>query len=425
MIDLVKLKVKAGDGGNGCVAFHRAKYIPYGGPSGGDGGDGGSIYFEVDTNETTLAELRYEKMIKAGTGGAGMNKQSDGRKGDDVTIKVPLGTMIRNADTGDLMADMTKPHQKVMIAKGGKGGKGNWHFANGRNDAPEFAEPGGIGDAYNLRLELKLLADAGIIGFPSVGKSTFLSVVSQARPAIAAYPFTTLEPNIGVVALPDSRSFVMADMPGLIEGASQGKGLGYEFLRHIDRCRVLIHMLDMGEQDRDPVEDYRIINDELRSYNEQLAKKPQIVVANKMDEAAAQDNLKRFEQAYPDLKVYELSAKMHRGLDPVLYAVMEQITAAKKKEEEAVPEISAETVVYRYEPKKPDFRIVPLGSHRWSVESQKVSRLADAVDFNKEDETYRFGMTLKKMGIDKALREAGARYGDHVIVGKYDMTWEE
>ncbi|MCH4207563.1 MAG: GTPase ObgE [Solobacterium sp.] len=423
MIDLIKMHVKAGDGGKGAVAFRHEKYYPNGGPFGGDGGRGGHIYFVVDTNETTLAKLRYTKSAKGGTGGNGMTKKMHGKDGDDVELHVPLGTMIRNAANGDLMADLTKPHQIVLIAHGGKGGLGNMHFATGRNDAPEYAQPGEIGESFDLQIELRLLADAGLIGFPSVGKSTFLSVCSKARPQIADYPFTTLEPNIGVVRLPDDRSFVLADMPGLIEGAAEGKGLGDEFLRHIKRCRVLIHVLDMSESGRDPLKDYRMINLELKNYDAELEKKPQIVVANKMDAEGAEENLKRFKEAHPDLEVYEVSALEHKGVTEVLYAAMTEIEQARAAAEAETS--TEETVVYRYEPKRPDYVIRNLGNHRWKVDSEKVDRLAEQVDFDKEDDTYQFAMTLEKMGIDAALYKAGARDGDQVIVGTYIMDYHE
>lgn len=424
MIDLVRIKVKAGDGGKGCVAWRHEKFYPNGGPFGGDGGKGGDVFIEVDTNETTLTKLRFTKSVKAGNGMPGLTKKMHGADGEDAVIKVPPGTMIRNAANGDLMADLTKPHQKVLIAHGGKGGLGNQHFATARNDAPEYAQPGEIGESFDLQIELRLLADAGLIGFPSVGKSTFLSVVSRARPEIAAYPFTTIEPNIGVVTLPDERSFVLADMPGLIEGAGDGKGLGHEFLRHIRRCRVLIHVIDMSGEERDPRNDYEVINRELSAYDMELEKKPQIVVANKMDSEYAADYLEEFRRAYPDLKIYETSTLMHKGIDQVLYAAMDEIEKARKEAEET-PEQSEEIVVYRYEPKRPDFEIKNLGNGRWKVESEKVDRLAEQVDFDKDEETYRFAVTLAKMGIDNALRQAGAQTGDQVIVGTYIMDFKD
>ena len=424
MIDLIKMKVKAGDGGKGAVAFRHEKYYPNGGPFGGDGGRGGNVYFEVDTNETTLIKLRYTKSVKAGNGSNGMTKKMHGKDGDDVILRVPLGTMIRNAENGDLIADLTRPHQVALVARGGRGGLGNMHFATARNNTPEFAQPGEIGQSFELQIELRLLADAGIIGFPSVGKSTFLSVVSNAKPAIADYPFTTIEPNIGVVSLPDDRSFILADMPGLIEGAGDGKGLGHEFLRHIKRCRVLIHVIDMSGFENDPIEAYNIINAELAKYDLDLEKKKQIVVANKMDEDTAKENLERFKKEFPDLKVYETITFMHEGINEVLYATMDAIEEARKEEEESLQE-KEEVVVYRYEPKRPDFVIVNLGNHRWKIDSDKIDRLAEQVDFDKEDDTYQFAATLKKMGVDKALYEKGARDGDQVIVGTYIMDYSE
>lgn len=424
MIDLIKMKVKAGDGGKGAVAFRHEKYYPNGGPFGGDGGRGGNVYFEVDTNETTLIKLRYTKSVKAGNGSNGMTKKMHGKDGDDVILHVPLGTMIRNAENGDLIADLTRPHQVALVARGGRGGLGNMHFATARNNTPEFAQPGEIGQSFELQIELRLLADAGIIGFPSVGKSTFLSVVSNAKPAIADYPFTTIEPNIGVVSLPDDRSFILADMPGLIEGAGDGKGLGHEFLRHIKRCRVLIHVIDMSGFENDPIEAYNIINAELAKYDLDLEKKKQIVVANKMDEDTAKENLERFKKEFPDLKVYETITFMHEGINEVLYATMDAIEEARKEEAESLQE-KEEVVVYRYEPKRPDFVIVNLGNHRWKIDSDKIDRLAEQVDFDKEDDTYQFAATLKKMGVDKALYEKGARDGDQVIVGTYIMDYNE
>ena len=424
MIDLIKMKVKAGDGGKGAVAFRHEKYYPNGGPFGGDGGRGGNVYFEVDTNETTLIKLRYTKSVKAGNGSNGMTKKMHGKDGDDVILHVPLGTMIRNAENGDLIADLTRPHQVALVARGGRGGLGNMHFATARNNTPEFAQPGEIGQSFELQIELRLLADAGIIGFPSVGKSTFLSVVSNAKPAIADYPFTTIEPNIGVVSLRDDRSFILADMPGLIEGAGDGKGLGHEFLRHIKRCRVLIHVIDMSGFENDPIEAYNIINAELAKYDLDLEKKKQIVVANKMDEDTAKENLERFKKEFPNLKVYETITFMHEGIDEVLYATMDAIEEARKKEALNAQE-KEEVVVYRYEPKRPDFVIVNLGNHRWKIDSDKIDRLAEQVDFDKEDDTYQFAATLKKMGVDKALYEKGARDGDQVIVGTFFMDYSE
>ncbi|MCR5795589.1 MAG: GTPase ObgE [Solobacterium sp.] len=424
MIDLVRLHVKAGDGGRGCVAWRHEKYYPNGGPFGGDGGKGGDVWFQVDTNETTLTKLRFTKTVKAGNGMPGLTKKKHGKSGDDVTVYVPLGTMIRNAANNDLLADLTKPGQKVLIAHGGRGGLGNMHFATARNDTPEYAQPGEVGESLDLIIELRLLADAGLIGFPSVGKSTFLSIVTAARPEIAAYPFTTIEPNIGVVSLPDERSFVLADMPGLIEGAGEGKGLGHEFLRHIRRCRVLIHVIDMSGEERDPAADYEIINRELKTYDLSLEEKPQIVVANKMDDEYAPEYLDEFRKKYPDLKIFEISAVRHEGIDAVLYAAMAMIEEARENEA-LLEEEPEETVVYRYEPKRPDFEIIPQGPGRWKVESEKIDRLFDTIDFDKEEEVYQFAHTLTRMGVDDALRNAGVKDGDQVIVGTFIMDFKE
>ncbi len=424
MIDLIKMHIKAGDGGRGMVAWRREMYYPNGGPFGGDGGNGGSVYFAVDTNETTLNKLRFTKSVKAGNGAPGKIKKMHGASGDDVIIPVPLGTMIRNAANGDLLADLTQPGQKVQVAHGGRGGLGNYHFATARNDAPEYAQPGEVGESLDVIVELRLLADAGLIGFPSVGKSTFLSVTTRAKPEIADYPFTTIEPNVGVVQLPDDRGFVLADMPGLIEGAGDGKGLGHEFLRHIRRCRVLIHVIDMSGAERNPVEDYKVINEELATYDLSLELKPQIVVANKMDDEYAPMYLEEFKKAYPDLKVFEVSALEHKGLMEVLYAAMTEIENAKVVEAETAEPVE-ETVVYRYEPKRPDYIIHKLGPHRFKVESEKIDRLIETIDFEKPEDTYSFAVTMTKMGIDTALREAGARDGDQVIVGTFIMDFQD
>lgn len=426
MIDFIRMHLKAGDGGRGIVAWRREKYYPNGGPAGGDGGDGGSIYFAVDTNETTLTKLRYTQSVKAGNGSPGLIKKMHGKSGEDVTVKVPPGTMIRNAKTGDLLADLTKEGQVVRIAKGGKGGLGNQHFATARNDAPEYAQPGEIGESLDITVELRLLADAGLIGFPSVGKSTFLSVVTRANPEIAAYPFTTIEPNVGVVDMDDGRGFVLADMPGLIEGAADGKGLGDEFLRHIRRCKVLIHVVDMSGEAGDPVECYEIINRELHNYSEELSERPQIVVANKMDDEYASMYLDEFRKKYPDLKIYEVSTLIHKGLKEVLYAALEKIENAKDLDMKMdQPDVINETVVYRYEPKRPDFYVEKDAPGRWKVVSEKVDNLCDQYDLYDQDQAYQFAIVLKKMGVDKALREAGARDGDQVIINNYILDFRD
>ncbi|MFV0480039.1 MAG: GTPase ObgE [Anaerorhabdus sp.] len=424
-IDRVKMKIKAGNGGNGLVAFRREKYVPLGGPAGGDGGRGGDIIFEVDTNKSTLLDLRYSRQLVGTNGGNGKGNKMHGEDGKDIIVKVPQGTLIRDLDTGGLLADLILPHQRVVVAAGGKGGRGNWHFASGRNNAPEYAEQGGLGENFEVQVELKLLADVGVIGFPSVGKSTLLSVVSAAKPEIAAYHFTTIIPNLGVVQVPDGRSFVMADLPGLIEGASEGKGLGHQFLRHIERCRVLLHVVDMGAEDgRNPVEDYKIINDELTQYKMRLSERPQVVIANKMDCANAEANLAEFKKVYPDLVIFPTITLLQDGLSDVLYQLADllEITPSFPIEDE---DGKAEGVLYKFKPKAPDFTVSNLGNGQWRVEGERVVQLFKTIDFDKTEEIYRFALTLRKMGVDEALAEAGAKEGDTIFINEFKFEYTE
>ena len=423
-VDRVIVKLKAGNGGNGIVSFRREAHVPLVGPNGGDGGNGGSIIFEVDTNKSTLLDLRYNKKIIAKNGENGKSKKMHGASGEDIIIKVPQGTIIKDATTHDMIADLTKVDQRAIVCKGGKGGRGNYHFASGKDNAPEYAEQGTLGESKEVEIELKLLADVGLVGFPSVGKSTLLSVVSKARPEIAEYHFTTLVPNLGVVQV-ENRSFVMADLPGLIEGASEGKGLGIEFLKHVERCRVLVHVVDMGANDgRDPLEDYRIINEELANYHPKLATRPQIVVANKMDLDDAKANLERFKKAYPDVEVFETMTIIHEGIDKLLYKCIELLDKTPvfdlndEKEKE-------ERVVYKFEAKKPEFTISNLGNGQYRVNGDKVVRLFYATDFDDEKQMMNFGLTLKKMGVDDALRKAGAKDGDVILIEDYRLEFVE
>ena len=423
-VDRVIVKLKAGNGGNGIVSFRREAHVPLGGPNGGDGGNGGSIIFEVDTNKSTLLDLRYNKKIIAKNGENGKSKKMHGASGEDIIIKVPQGTIIKDATTHDMIADLTKVDQRAIVCKGGKGGRGNYHFASGKDNAPEYAEQGTLGESKEVEIELKLLADVGLVGFPSVGKSTLLSVVSKARPEIAEYHFTTLVPNLGVVQV-ENRSFVMADLPGLIEGACEGKGLGIEFLKHVERCRVLVHVVDMGANDgRDPLEDYRIINEELANYHPKLATRPQIVVANKMDLDDAKANLERFKKAYPDVEVFETMTIIHEGIDKLLYKCIELLDKTPvfdlndEKEKE-------ERVVYKFEAKKPEFTISNLGNGQYRVNGDKVVRLFHATDFDDEKQMMNFGLTLKKMGVDDALRKAGAKDGDIILIEDYRLEFVE
>lgn len=422
-IDKVKLKLRAGNGGDGLVAFLRAKYVPLGGPSGGDGGDGGSIIFKVDTNKSTLLDLRYAKAISAEDGEKGKNNKMHGVTADDVIVKVPLGTMVKDAATGDLIADLAEVGQEAVICKGGKGGKGNYHFATARNSAPEYAKLGTAGEKKEVIVELKLLADVGLVGFPSVGKSTLLSVVSKARPEIAEYHFTTLKPQLGLVKTPDGYSFVMADLPGLIEGAAEGRGLGHEFLKHIERCRVILHVVDMGANDgRDPLEDYEIINKELEKYPGNLEKRPQIVVANKMDLDDAAENLRRFKEKYPDVEVFETTTIIHEGLDIVLYRLkdlLEKTPMFPIYDEDK----SSQEVVYKFEPKTEEFKVINEGNGVYRVEGEKVFRLFDNVDFDDDDSVMRFSRSLRNMKIDDALRAKGCKDGDRIYIKDYGFEF--
>ena len=424
-IDSVKIKIKAGDGGNGLVSFRREKYVPLGGPNGGDGGKGGSVIFEVDTNKSTLLDLKYSKNIVAQSGENGKNKKMSGADGKDVIVKVPQGTIIKDLKTDKVIADLVNVNQREVVAIGGKGGKGNWHFASSRDSAPEFAQAGDNGEAKEISIELKLLADVGLIGFPSVGKSTLLSVVSKARPAIADYHFTTLVPNLGIVQVKDGRSFVMADLPGLIKGASQGKGLGHEFLKHIERCRVLIHVIDMGSVDgRNPIEDYEIINDELKQYEYRLSERPQVILANKMDVEGAKENLVAFKQAYPDLKVFEGSTIIHDGMDALLYATMDLLEVTPRFP--LFNENTDEThVTYTFEPKEKEVEVFNLGNNQWRVESEKAIRLFKTVNFDTDEGVYGFAVMMKKLGVDHALREAGAKDGDLILIDEYRFEFVE
>lgn len=419
-IDRVKIYVQAGTGGNGTVAFRREAHVPKGGPSGGDGGRGGSVIFVATNSLSTLLDLRYYREYKAQNGEKGHAKKMHGADADDLVIRVPVGTCVYDDDTGNIIADLTKDGQRAVIAKGGRGGRGNARFASSRNPAPKICENGEPGEKFNLRVELKLLADVGLVGFPSVGKSTLLSVVSKARPQIADYHFTTIVPNLGVVQVKDGRSFVMADLPGLIEGASQGKGLGHQFLRHIERCRVIVHVIDMsGSEGRDPYEDYVTINKELGEYEYRLLERPQIIVANKMDGDEAEENLKKFKEKLGDQKVFTIIAPIHEGIDAVLYAVADALETAPdffNQEEEQ------ESVLYTYKEEEKPFTIHNKGNGVWEVTGKKVERLVQMASFTTDDGFQRFALQIRNMGIDDALREAGCEDGDTVRL--YDFEFE-
>ena len=419
-IDKVKIKLKAGNGGNGLVAFRHEKYNPFGGPMGGDGGDGSSIVFEVDTNKSTLLDLRYSKLIKGENGEDGKSNNMYGESKENVVVRVPLGTIVKDLSDGSIIADLNTVDSTAVICKGGKGGKGNRHFATSRNSVPEKAQLGEAGEEKEVEVELKLLADVGLVGFPSVGKSTLLSVVSKAKPEIADYPFTTLVPQLGMVKVKDS-SFVMADLPGLIKGAAMGKGLGHEFLKHIERCRLILHVIDMSGEYRDPVEDYKVINEELKAYPGNLETRPQIVIANKMDGDNAKANLDRFKKAYPNLKVFETITIINEGLQPVLYEIAKEL---KELPQFALYDVkkSEEKVVYTFTPDE-EFKVYNEGNGIFRIESDKIERLFARTNLKDEESALRFSRALSKMKVDEALREKGCKNGDQVFIKDYSFEF--
>ena len=410
-VDEVILKVKAGNGGDGCTAFRREKYIPDGGPFGGNGGRGANIIFKTDLGLKTLLDLRYQKLIKAPKGANGEGKNKNGKGATDVIIKVPLGTTVKDMDTGLIIADLTRKDDEVIVAKGGRGGRGNTAFATPSNPAPNFSEHGEPGEERTLKVELRLLADVGFVGMPSVGKSTLLSKISASKPKIAAYHFTTLNPNLGVVKTIDNRVFVAADLPGLIKGASLGEGLGDKFLKHIQRTRVIAHILDMsGMEGRDPLEDYEIINKELKDFDPNLILKPQVVIANKMDLENSSLNLKRFKEKY-NIPVYEISAIKNQGIDDVL---------DKIKEEPLFNEENFEShVLYKFKKEKP-FTITK-DNDIYVIKGKEVEKLFRMTKFTDEG-AIRFARKLRAMGIDEKLLELGAKYGDKVQI--MDLIFE-
>ena len=427
-IDQANIYVKAGDGGNGMVAFRREKYVPDGGPAGGDGGNGGDVVFVVDEGLHTLMDFRYNRHFKADKGQNGMSKGMHGRAAEDLFIPVPPGTVIKNEDTGAVLADLTEEGQKFIAAKGGRGGRGNIRFATSRNPAPNISENGEPGVELNLTLELKLLADVGLVGFPSVGKSTFLSVVTAAKPKIAAYPFTTLSPNIGVVKLKDGRSFVIGDMPGIIEGAAEGVGLGLQFLRHIERTKVLLHVLDMsGIEGRDPFEDYQTIQEELRNHDSSILNKPQLIIANKMDMPDSIDHLALFKeqmaQIDEDYELFEVSTIKNQGIDEVLYRTIELVEEYEAQESEEQTPIEKDShVVYKHEEKEEPFTITRDSDGVWILSGEEIERLFIMTNLDHEESMMRFSRQLRTMGVDEKLRERGAKDGD--LVSLLDSTFE-
>lgn len=427
-VDHVKIYLKGGDGGDGMVAFRREKYVPNGGPAGGDGGRGGNVVFEVDEGLRTLMDFRFKRHFKADRGEHGATKGMHGRGAQDMVVKVPPGTVIINEETGDILADLVEHGQQKTIAKGGRGGRGNIRFATPQNPAPELSEKGEPGQELNIILELKVLADVGLVGFPSVGKSTLLSVVSAAKPKIGAYHFTTIVPNLGMVDMEDNRSFVMADLPGLIEGASEGVGLGHQFLKHIERTRAIVHVIDMsGMEGRDPYEDYVTINDELKNYNLRLTERQQIIVANKMDMPGAEENLKAFKEKVGEkVEIFPISAVSRQGLQPLLYAIAKVLeTAPEYPLHEVVEEASDKSVLYKHEASRDSYVITRADDGAFILSGGTVERVFKMTDFSREESIRRFARQIRGMGIDDALRERGAKDGDIVRLLEFEFEFIE
>ena len=420
-VDVAKIHLKAGKGGDGAVAFRREKYEPSGGPYGGDGGDGGSIILQGDEGIRTLMDFKYKRSYKAENGENGRNKKQYGRKGRDLILKVPVGTLVKDAETGKVIADIKEHNQQVLIVRGGKGGRGNAKFATPTRRAPRFAEPGRKGEERTVILELKLLADVGLVGFPNVGKSTILSILSDAKPKIANYHFTTLKPNLGVVRIDDEQSFVIADIPGLIEGAHKGAGLGLDFLRHIERTRVLVHVLDAsGLEGRNPIEDFYNINDELFKYNEKLKEKEQIIVANKMDLPTSKEWLAKIREEFEPkgYEIYPISAATKEGIDRLKYAIWEAV-----KRIESNYETFDEEIDITAEQPKEDPIIVKKENGKYIVEGSFVERLLYSINFDDIESVRYFQKVLRDQGIVDKLIELGIEENDSVFICGHEFEF--
>ena len=423
MIDYAKISLKAGDGGNGAVAWRREKYEPTGGPAGGDGGNGGSIIIKATRNLSTLEEFRYKKEFKAENGEQGGKNKKFGKKGEDLYIPVPVGTLIREAETNTIIKDMTKDGEEFLIAKGGRGGRGNVHFKNSIRQAPRFAESGKKGQEIDLIFELKVLADVGLVGLPNVGKSTLLSVISKAKPKIANYHFTTIDPNLGVVKVDRERSFIVADIAGLIEGANLGSGLGHDFLKHIERCRVLIHVVDVsGLEGRDPIEDFKLINKELELYNENLSKKPMIVALNK-SELDYNDNAPKFIEVFgKDYKIFKISAATTNGIKELIDYTTEELENSNEEEFALYEEVD-ENFLDEFYNKEVDFDLnIKKENEIYLVYGKRVDNLLKRVNIDDYDSMIYFESTLREMGVFEKLKEIGIEDGDSVAVG--DIVFE-
>lgn len=425
-VDEVVIKVIAGKGGDGCTAFRREKYVEMGGPYGGNGGHGGDIIFMVDEGLHTLLDLRYQKTLKAPKGENGKGKNQHGKGALPLIVKVPLGTVITDLDTGFILGDLKEKDSKVVVAKGGRGGRGNTAFKTQTNTAPNFSENGEEGEEKNLKVEVKMLADVGLVGLPSVGKSTIISCVSRSKPKIAAYHFTTLTPNLGVSRSSSGKSFVIADLPGLIEGASKGEGLGDKFLRHIERTKVIAHVIDMAATEgRDPYEDYLLINKELEEFNPKLLKKPQIIIANKMDVDTFSDNLDKFIEKLnnKDIKIFKVSAATNKGLTEVIDALAEILDNTPD-----VPLFDEDDfeshVLYKFKREEP-YTITHDEEDLWTISGKEIEKLFKMTKFSSEEGMLRFTKKLRRMGIDDKLRELGAKEGDQVRILDFYFDYKD
>lgn len=422
-VDELTVKVIAGKGGDGCTSFRREKYVPMGGPDGGNGGRGASIIFKVDNGLKTLIDLRYQKIIKGDKGTNGKGSNRNGANADDVIIKVPAGTTVIDMDTNLVIADLTKEGEEVVVAHGGRGGRGNRAFATQQDNAPKMSEYGEPGEERIIKCELKVLADVGLVGLPSVGKSTFLAAITASKPKIAAYHFTTLNPNLGVVKLKDHRSFIMADLPGLIEGASDGAGLGHKFLKHASRTRIIAHIIDMGGfEGRNPIEDYKIIRNELEKYSKKLASIKEIIIANKCDLPEFKENLELFKKEYPDLEIYEISALNNIGIDDALIKIADTLDSIGEENLYSDSEYESH-VIYKFKNEKP--YTITNDNGVWVIKGEEIEKLFKMTKFTEDESIVRFGRKLKGMGVEDALEEAGAKRGDDVQILDYIFTFKE
>lgn len=420
-IDEVILKVEAGKGGDGCSSFRHEKFIEMGGPDGGNGGKGGDIIFKADEGLSTLIDLRYMKHVKGNNGTHGKGANKTGAKGEDVIVKVPVGTTVIDEGTNLIVCDLTKNGEEAVVAKGGRGGKGNAAFKTNKTKAPTTSEYGAPGEERVLKIELKLLADAGLVGFPSVGKSSLISTISAAKPKIADYPFTTLVPNLGVVNVGEGRSFVLADLPGIIEGASSGVGLGDKFLKHASRCKVIAYTLDMSSNN--VINEFEILKKELRAYSEKLYNKKHIVIANKMDKEEATENLNEFKEKYKDEIIIETSTITHLGLEKLKYELMKLIEESRDEKTYEDSELEA-FVLYEFKNEKP-YTITRENDHTWVISGEKLEKLLKMTKFNSEESELRFARKLKNLGVDEELEKLGAKEGDTVRILSYEFLYEE